>query len=168
MGLLSNIISRLFTRAPKYNVSAYGTLYSAVVARLEREGVTVGGTARLPRIEVHTITENEALDKEGCVRQISLTVECLSNRSMSECVGMNDTNIRLLTEYVLDLGEGWQCLGVIPAQLQDLTETADAQSIVYRLIQQFVIFAELQKSAPTEEEETPAEGDTDNDISDQV
>ena len=59
------LFSRLFAQAPRYHVSAYAPLYSAVVARLARRGVTVGGTAAIPRIEVHTITEGERLDKDG-------------------------------------------------------------------------------------------------------
>ena len=142
-----DFLRRLFSRKPRYHESAYSPLYSAVVARLARQGVTVGGTAALPRIEVHTITEGERMDKDGSVRQLSLTVECVSNRSFEDAVAMNDTNLRLLTENDLEPGKGWTCLGVIPTQLQDLTETADTQAIIYRLLQQFNIFIAREEVA---------------------
>lgn len=142
------IFSRLFARAPRYHVSAYAPIYSAIVARLMRLGVTVGGTAALPRIEVHTITEGERQDKDGALRQLSLTVECISNKSMADAVSMNDTNLQLLTENDL-IVEGWAVLGIVPTILQDLTEVSETQKVVYRLIQQFNIFAEQVKAEPT-------------------
>lgn len=139
------IFSRLFSRAPRYHVSAYSPIYSAIVARLTRRGVTVGGTAALPRIEVHTITESERLDKDGALRQLSLTVECMSNKSMADAVAMNDANLRLLTESDLTI-TGWTVMGIIPTLLQDLTEVSETQKVVYRLIQQFNIFVEQVKA----------------------
>ena len=76
-----SIFSRLFHREPRYHTSAYGTVYAALVARLRREGVHVGGTAGYPRIDCHSFTEGERQDKDGRLRQISCTVECMSNRS---------------------------------------------------------------------------------------
>ena len=60
-----SIFSRLFHLRPRYEVSGYRTIYKALVSRLERQGVTVGGTAKYPRVEVHSIREQERLDKEG-------------------------------------------------------------------------------------------------------
>lgn len=143
------IFSRLFARAPRYHVSAYAPIYSAIVARLMRLGVTVGGTAALPRIEVHTITEGERQDKDGALRQLSLTVECISNKSMADAVSMNDTNLQLLTENDL-IVEGWTVIGIVPTILQDLTEVSETQKVVYRQIQQFSIFVEQVKAEPTD------------------
>lgn len=142
MGLLS----KLFARAPKYHESAYGDVYAAIVARLSRSGVRVGGTASYPRIEVHTITENPRLDKEGAVRQLSLTVESISNKSLSDAVSMNQENLALLTGEGIDIGSDWVCLGVIPDQLQDLTETAESAKILYRILQGFDIYVERIKN----------------------
>lgn len=144
MGFFSN----LFARTPKYHVSAYSPLYSAVVTRLTRTGVTVGGTARVPRIEVHTITEGERLDKDGALRQLTLTVECISNKSLSDAETMNSDNLRLLTENDLSI-EGWNVIGIVPTLLQDLTETSETNTILYRLIQQFNVFVEQIKPTPT-------------------
>ena len=86
-----------------YDTSAYDAVYSAVVAKLTREGVIIGKTAFLPRIEVHTITEGQRMDKAGDVRQMELTVESISNASLGDAVTMNEKNLELLTETALDV-----------------------------------------------------------------
>lgn len=148
-----SLFSRLFARTPAQQESAYHPVYAAVVARLEREGVRVGKGAGYPRIEVHTITEGERLDKEGQLRQFSLTVESIGNASLAATADMNEKNVELLTSE-LTLPEGWRCLGVLPDQLQDLTESADSAKIIYRLLQGFTIYVERVKE---DEEEEPAE-----------
>lgn len=139
------LFSRLFDRKPAHHESAYGGVYSAVVARLERPGVRVGKTAGYPRVEVHSITESERLDKEGQLRQLGLTVESIGNASLAETVAMNETNIERLTSELV-LPEGWTCVGVLPDQLQDLTETADTAKIIYRLLQTFTVWVERVKT----------------------
>lgn len=139
-----SLFSRLFARQPAYHESAYGPFYAAVVARLERPGVRVGKTAGYPRVEVHTITEGERLDKEGQLRQLSFTVESIGNASLAATTAMNEENIELLTSELV-LPEGWTCLGVLPDQLQDLTETADTAKIIYRLLQGFTAWVERIK-----------------------
>ena len=139
-----SLFSRLFAQSPERHESSYGPVYASVVARLKRTGVTVGKTAGYPRVEVHTITEGERLDKDGQVRQIGLTVESISNSSWGEAVTMNEGNIELLTSELV-LPEGWTCLGVVPDQLQDLTESADTAKIIYRLLQTFTIWVERVK-----------------------
>lgn len=150
-----SILSRLFARAPRYEVSGYRTIYDAVVSRLSRTGVTVGSTARYPRVEIHSIREQERLDKDAQLRQINLTVESISNSSLGQATTMNEDNLRLLTEYELEL-TGWTCLGIVPVQLQDLTETSDTNKILYRLLQEFSITLEKNKPDETQEETTPA------------
>lgn len=144
MSLITRILSRLFERTPKYEVSAYRTIYTAVVSRLTRTGVTVGKTAKVPRVEVHSIREGERLDKDGALRQVTMTVESISNRSLGDATQMNEDNLKRLTEYELEL-DGWKCLGVVPVQLQDLTETSDTNKILYRLLQEVTIFLEKEK-----------------------
>lgn len=153
-----SILSRLFQRWPRHQVSGYRTIYNALVAQLTRQGVTIGKTAKYPRVEIHSIREQERLDKDGALRQISVTVESISNRSLGEATTMNEDNLRLLTENELEL-TGWTCLGILPAQLQDMTESSDTNKIIYRLLQSFYIFIEKVKSdtPPPDPEETPAE-----------
>ena len=135
-----SLFSRLFSRTPDHE-SGYGPVYKAVVTCLTREGVTVGRTTSMPRVEVHSITEGERLDKEGQVRQVSLTVESIGNASLAATAAMNERNIELMTAGIT-LPEGWNCLGVVPDQLQDLTETSDTAKIIYRLLQTFTIWVE--------------------------
>ena len=140
-----SIFSRIFRRYPRYDVSAYRDLYTAIVARLTRTGVNVGGTAGYPRVEVHSIREQERLDKEGALRQINFTVESMSDASLSEAVTMNEANLKLMSEYELEI-TGWSSLGVIPVQLQDMTETTDSKKILYRLLQECSVILEETKS----------------------
>lgn len=140
-----SILSRLFSRQPRYEVSGYRDIYGAVVARLTRTGVVVGSTAKYPRVEIHSIREQERLDKEGALRQINLTVESISNSSLAQAVTMNEDNLQLLTETELEI-EGWNVLGILPVQLQDLTESSDTNKIIYRLLQELVIFLEKEKT----------------------
>lgn len=145
-----SLFSRLFARKPSYHESGYGPFYASVVARLTRPGVMVGRTSFYPRIEVHTFTEGDRLDKEGQVRQLSFTVESIGNASLAATVEMNDENVKLLTSG-LSLPEGWRCLGVIPDQLQDLTESSDTAKIIYRLLQGFTAWVERVKTEENNE-----------------
>ena len=146
-----SIISRLFHRSPRYDVSAYGDIYSALKARLDRPGVRVGGTAGYPRVEIHSIREGERQDKDGALRVVTLTVESISKSSLGEAVAMNDGNLRLLTETELEI-DGWDCLGVVPTQLQDLSETSDSTKILYRILQELNVFLEKVKTDTGEED----------------
>lgn len=146
-----SILSRLFHRSPRYDVSAYGDIYSALKARLDRPGVRVGGTAGYPRVEIHSIREGERQDKDGALRVVTLTVESISKSSLGEAVTMNDGNLRLLTETELEI-DGWDCLGVVPTQLQDLSETSDSAKILYRILQEVNVFLEKVKTDTGEED----------------
>ncbi len=139
-----SILSRLFQRSPRYEVSGYRTIYNALVSRLSRSGVTVGKTAKVPRVEIHPIREGERLDKDGALRQINVIVESISNTSLGNATTMNEDNLKLLTENELELS-GWTCLGILPVQLQDLTESSDTNKILYRLLQEVTIFLEKQE-----------------------
>lgn len=152
MSLVTRILSKLFVRAPRYEVSGYRTIYNALVSRLSREGVTVGKTAKVPRVEIHSIREQGRLDKDGALRQINLIVESISNASLGDAVTMNEDNLKLLTEYELEL-TGWRCLGILPVQLQDLTESSDTNKILYRQLQEVTIY--LEKLEDVEPEPTP-------------
>ena len=150
MSVIGNLFARLFAREPAYHESGYGPVYSAVISRLSRQGVKVGGTAGYPRVEVHSITEGERMDKEGCVRLITMTVESIGNASLKATRQMNDDNLRLLTSELV-LPQGWKCFGVIPGQLQDMTESSDSAKIIYRLLQQVDIWVERVKAEPEPE-----------------
>lgn len=149
MSILGNIFRRLFERAPKHHTSAYRPLRASVVACLKGAGLKAGGTAGYPRVEVHTITENQRLDKEGAVRSLSLTIESISDRSMLESAEMNETAMSVLTaEGALEMPEGWTVLDVVPDQLQELPETSDSAKILYRTLQGYDVLVERVKAEP--------------------
>ena len=145
MSVVSRILSGLFQRYPRYQVSVYKPIYTALVTQLATGGITVGGKASYPRVEIHTIQEQQRQDKDGALRQINLTVESISDSSLNEAVIMNDKVLKFLTRDDLSI-TGWTCIGILPGQLQDLTETTDSKKILYRLMQEFVIFMEKVKT----------------------
>lgn len=133
-------IRRFFGLSPKYETTAYGPLKKAVLAALKRDGVKVGYGAGYPRVELHSFTEGARLDKEGQLREMTFTVEAISDRSETECSMLNEDNLRILTSAELNLGNDWQCIRIIPEQLQDQTEVSDTDSVLYRLLQSYRLF----------------------------
>ena len=121
--------------------SAYKAVVGGLVSLFRRPGVKVGTGAGYPRVEVHTVTESERMDKGDALRRLSLTVESMSTKSMDECNDMLQKNLELLAEGEINVApEGFAVVGVYPQQLQDLTESADTQNIIYRLLQSVDIF----------------------------
>lgn len=123
-------------------ISALGAVYKGLVARLTRKGVNVGGTASYPRVEVHSVTEQEPLDKGGIVRSISCIIECMSEDKISNIMDMNEDNLTRLLGDALDLGSAWRLIGINPGQLQQITETTETNKILYRLLQNVTIYVE--------------------------
>lgn len=119
--------------------SALGNVYKAIRSALVRTGVHVGETADYPRVEIHSITESEWLDK-GSLKSISCIIECISDRRIADVLEMNAENLRRMLHGQLNLEDGWNVVGVIAGQLQSLTETADTKEILYRLLQNVTIF----------------------------
>lgn len=123
-------------------MSALGAVYKGIVARLTRKGVNVGGTASYPRVEVHSVTEQEPLDKGGTVRSISCIVESISEDRMAEVVELNEGNLEQLS-MALNLGADWRIIGIQQGQLQQITETSETNKILYRLLQNITVYVQL-------------------------
>ena len=121
--------------------SALGNVYKAVRSALTRTGVYVGETADYPRVEIHSITESEWLDK-GSLKSVSCIVECISDKRIADVIEMNAENLRRMLESQLNLDKGWKGGGVIPGQLQSLTETTETKEILYRLLQNITIYVQ--------------------------
>ena len=121
--------------------SALGAVFKGLRASLTRSGVNVGGTADYPRIEIHSITESEWLDK-GSIKRITAIVECISNKRMTDVLEMNETNLARILGDKLMLSEGWKVSGVVTGQAQEQTETSDTNAIIYRLMQNVTIYVE--------------------------
>lgn len=122
-------------------ISALGAVYKGLVAGLTRKGVKVGGTASYPRIEVHSVTEQEPTDKGGTVRVISCIVESMSEDKIADVVSMNEGNLEQLHK-ALSLGSDWRIIDVIPGQLQQITETTETNKLLYRLLQNVTVYVE--------------------------
>ena len=122
--------------------SAIGAVFKALRGRLNRSGVNVGGTADYPRVEIHTITESEWLDKGKTLKRITCIVECISARRMADVLEMNDENLRRMLEDSLNLDDGWHIVGIVEGQAQELTETSETQALLYRLMQNLTIYVQ--------------------------
>ena len=121
--------------------SALGNVYKAIRTALTRTGIYVGETADYPRVEIHSITESEWLDK-GSLKSVSCIVECISDKRIADVIEMNAENLRRMLESQLNLDKGWKVVGVIPGQLQSLTETTETKEILYRLLQNVTIYVQ--------------------------
>ena len=121
--------------------SALGAVFKGLRSALNRQGVNVGGTADFPRVEIHTISESEWLDK-GWLKRISCVVECMSDRRIADVVEMNEENLLRLMEKSIDLGSEWKIIGMVAGQAQELTETTDTKAIIYRLLQNMTVYVE--------------------------
>ena len=163
MSILNTILG-WFVRAPKNHTTAYSPLYAGVVRCLGDAGLKVGGTAGYPRVEVHSISEGQRLDKEGAVRSLSLTTEAISDKSLAGSKEMNEEAMEALTtEGALNLGDDWRVLDVVPDQLLDLPEVSDSARILYRTQQTYEIWVERVKAekdvVEEEQEEVETEGE---------
>lgn len=122
--------------------SALGAVYKGLIARLTRKGVAVGGTASYPRVEVHSVIENEPMDKGGNIRTLSCIVECISDKRMSDVMQMNEDNLTLLLSNALNIDKPWRIIYIQSGQLQELTEVSDTNAVLYRLLQNMTIYVE--------------------------
>lgn len=133
--------------------SAYKAVVTALQSLLARAGVYVGQGAGYPRVEVHTVTESERLDKGGNLRRLSCTVESISAKSMNECNALLQENLdRLAAGQLAVAPEGFELVGIVPQQLQDLTESSDTANIIYRLLQSVDIYVQRYDEPETETE----------------
>lgn len=121
--------------------SALGAVFKGLRSSLTRTGVNVGGTADYPRVEIHSITESEWMDK-GWMKRITCVVECLSDKRIADVVEMNHENLSRMLEQSIALDDNWKVVGFVAGQAQELTETTDTKAIIYRLLQNMTIYVE--------------------------
>ena len=124
--------------------SAYRAVSTALAQALTRAGVHVGLTAGYPRVETHTFNENAPLDKGGALRVISCVVESMAVTSPEDAESMNAANLTAIQGLALAADSGFRVVGVVPTQLQELTETSDTQQILYRALQSVDIYVQQQ------------------------
>lgn len=122
--------------------SALGATYKALVAKLTRKGVHVGGTGAYPRVEVHSVIEAPAMDKDGRIKSLTCTVESISEDRLASVLQMNGDNLQLLLAESLQIDEPWHIIGIDAGVAQQLTETSETKAILYRIIQDLTIYVE--------------------------
>lgn len=122
--------------------SAIGATYKALVAKLTRKGVNVGGTAAYPRVEVHSVIEAPAMDKDGKIKSLTCTVECITEDKMSSVLQLNQDNLDLLLSNSLAIESPWHIIGIDAGTGQQVTEMSDTNTILYRIIQDLTIYVE--------------------------
>lgn len=122
--------------------SALGAVYKALVSGLTRKGVKVGGTASYPRVEVHSVIEGAPLDKDGKIKSLTCTVECISEDKLSSVLQMNSDNLDLLLASSLNIDKPWHIISIDAGVTQQLTETSETNAILYRIIQDLTIYVE--------------------------
>ena len=118
--------------------SSISELYKALHARLKRPGMLVGG-AGYPRVEIHSITEGEPLDKSFKTREVTFVIESMSTESKGEVFEMNNLNNDLIFAKTLEV-EGFDTIGLYPQTVTDMVEVSDTQTIIYRILQNYKIF----------------------------
>lgn len=121
--------------------SAYKDLVASLTSALMRPGISVGSTSGYPRVEIHSVTENMRLDKAGRLRMLTASIESITNDSMVKAHMMNEANLELLQDLKID--KDFRLIGEpIADQMQVISETADAQNTLYRVIQTVNFYVE--------------------------
>jgi len=133
--------------------SIIGEAFKSLRRLLLRDGVRIGGTADYPRIEIHSAVEAEPLCKDDFVKQVTCTVECVSNTTLAEALTMHYDNVaRIFTDQLSDsIIDGYEIFDILPGQVRllDEEETSDSNTIIYRVLQDVTIY--LQKTTSNSE-----------------
>ncbi len=114
--------------------SSQGEMYKQLRTMLARDGVLVGGGAGYPRVELHSLTELPAQDKDGRLREMTVVMESISSSSYGEAVEMNSENLARIAWQEPET-EHFRVIGIIPDALTEMTEQADTQTVLYRQLQ---------------------------------
>lgn len=126
-------------------ISSIGSVFKALRAALLRKGVNVGDTAGYPRVEVHSITEGEPMDKGDMIRSLTCVVESIAESRLADTLVMNDENLSRLLSGSIGIETPWVIIGIVRGQAQQVTETSDTNAILYRLIQNITVFIEKRQ-----------------------
>ena len=138
--------------------SALASIFKAVRNALLRDGVNVGGTAQMPRVEIHSVVEDAPQTKDNAVRSITCTIECVSSTKVADVVDLLEGNVqKLFADAGLSLS-GYDIIGIVPGQIRlfDEQEAQDSMAVFYRLLQDVTVWVEKTPDpdpAPTTETE---------------
>lgn len=122
-------------------ISIQGKVFRFLRSKLIREGVFIGESAGYPRVELHTFTEGEPLDKDGQMRELTCQMESLSVQSYGEAVAMNEENLVRVISEDEEAFEDISISGVIFQQLTESIDSLDTNEVLYRQISSIKIIA---------------------------
>lgn len=137
--------------------SALSSVFKMLRTALTREGVKIGGTASMPRVEIHSVVEDAPQTKDNAVRSITCTIECVSNKKVDNVVDLLTGNVqKLFADAGLSL-TGYDIIGIVPGQIRlfDEQEAQDSMAVFFRLLQDVTVWAE--KTPDSDPEPTPSE-----------
>lgn len=122
-------------------ISIQGKVFRFLRSKLIREGVFIGESAGYPRVELHTFTEGEPLDKDGQMRELTCQMESLSVQSYGEAVAMNEENLVRVISEDEETFEDISISGVIFQQLTESIDSLDTKEVLYRQVSSIKIIA---------------------------
>ena len=114
-------------------------LFRHLTKAMRREGVSIGGTPGYPRAEISSVNEQDALDKGGEVRQITVTIDSMSSRSLGEAMDISQTNLDRIKDAE-DETESFRILGVTESTASTMEDMSDTQAVLYRLINNLTFY----------------------------
>lgn len=136
-------------------VSAIAEVFKALRAKLVSTGATVGGTANYPRIEIHSVVESAPQTKDNSLRSVTATIECISDEKVADIVSLLGSSTEQIFDKAGLVVADWEVIGIIPGQIRmfDEESSQDASKVIYRLLQDVVIWID-RKVTDTSESET--------------
>ncbi len=135
-------------------VSAIAEVFKALRAKLVSTGATVGGTANYPRIEIHSVVESAPQTKDNSLRSVTATIECISDEKVADIVALLESSTEQIFDKVGLAIADWDVIGIIPGQIRmfDEESSQDASKVIYRLLQDVVVWID-RKATDTSESE---------------
>lgn len=132
----------------KISSPASGALYRHLFGVLKGAELPVNSTADFPRIEISVIQEEQPLDKEGSVRQLTATIEAMSAMSQKDAVEMGEKAVKAIQEaddtFRGAVSGKFTIIGAFEAAvtMQEQEITTETQLQMYRVIHQISFIVE--------------------------
>ncbi len=121
------------------NAQACDELFRHLTRAMRRGGVNIGGTPGYPRAEISTVNEQAPLDKGGSVRQVAVTIDSMSSRSLGEAMGISQASLDRIRDAE-DVTEHFRILGVTESTASTMEDMSDTQAVLYRVINNLTFY----------------------------
>lgn len=129
--------------------SALSSVFKMLRTALTREGVKIGGTASMPRVEIHSVVEDTPQTKDNTLRSITCTIECVSGGKVADVISLLEGNVaQVFADAGLSLA-GYDVIGIVPGQIRlfDEQEAQDSTAVFFRLLQDVTVWVEKTEAA---------------------